>query len=60
MFPIQDFDTIVSSKNSLEIESLNVCKESLISMEIDTFDRLRSHLNSYHRELLVIGSPHKR
>ena len=36
---IQDFDTIVNSKNSLEMESLKICKGSLISMEIDTFDR---------------------
>ena len=56
---IQDFDTIVSSKISLEMESFRMCKESLISMEIDTFDRLRSHLNSF-QELLLIRSPHKR
>ena len=36
---IQDFDTIVSSKISLEMESLKICEESFISMEIDTFDR---------------------
>ena len=58
MYSIQDFDTIVSSKNFLEMESLNMCKEALISMEIETFDRLRSHLNSFHGELLLIGSPH--
>ena len=58
--PIQDFDTIVSSKISLEMESLKICKESLISMEIDTFDRLRSGLNSFHGELLWIRSLHKR
>ena len=39
MYSIQDFDTIVSSEISLEMEALNVCKDSLISMEIDTFDR---------------------
>ena len=39
--PIQGFDTIVSSEISLEMEALNVCKYSLISMEIETFDRLR-------------------
>ena len=49
---IQDFDTVVSSKISLEMESLKTCKESLISMEFDTFDRLRSGLNSFHGELL--------
>ena len=49
---IQDFDTIVSSKISVEMESLKICKESLISMEIDTFDRLRSGLNSIYVELL--------
>ena len=49
---IQDLDTIVSSKISLEMESLKICKESLISMEISTFDRLRSGLNSFHGELL--------
>ena len=57
---IQDFDTIVSSEISLEMEALNVCKDSLISMEIETFDRLRPGLNSFHGELLLIGSPHKR
>ena len=48
----QDFDIFVSFKISLEMESLNICKESLIFMEIDTFDRLRSGLNSFHGELL--------
>ena len=57
---IQDFDTIVSSEISLEMETLNVCKDSLISMEIETFDRLRPGLNSFHGELLLIGSLHKR
>ena len=57
---IQDFDTIVSSKISLEMESLKVYKESLIFMEIDTFDRLRSGLNSFYGELLLIRSLHKR
>ena len=52
---IQDFDTIVSSIISLEMESLKICKESLISMEIDTFDRLRSGLNSFHRENSVVN-----
>ena len=52
LFPIQDLDTIVSSKISLEMESVKFCKESLISMEIDTFDSLRSGLNSFHGELL--------
>ena len=61
--PNQDFDTIVSSENSLEMESLNMCKESFISMAIETFDRLRSGLNSFHRELLLVdhqtkGSEH--
>ena len=51
---------IVSSELSLEMETLNVCKDSLISMEIETFDRLRSGLNSFHGELLLIRSPHKR
>ena len=36
---IQDSDTIVSSEIYLEMEALNVCKDSLISMEIETFDR---------------------
>ena len=58
--PIQDFDTIFSSEISLEMEALNVCKDSLISMEIETFDRLRPGMNSFHGELLLIGSPHKR
>ena len=57
---IQDFDTIVSSEISLEMVALNVCKDSLISMVIETFDRLRPGLNSFHGELLLIGSPHKR
>ena len=57
---IQDFDIIVSSEISLKMEALNVCKDSLISMEIETFDRLRPGLNSFHGELLLIGSPHKR
>ena len=52
--PIQDFDTIVSSEISLEMESFNMCKESLISMVIETFDRLRSGLNSFHGELLLV------
>ena len=52
--PFQDFDTIVSSEISLEMESLNMCKESLISMAIETFDRLRSGLNSFHGELLLV------
>ena len=52
---IQDFGTIVSSEISLEMESLNMCKESLISMVIQTFDRLRSGLNSFHGELLLVG-----
>ena len=56
---IQDFDTIVSSEILLEMEALNVCKDSLISMEIETFDRLRPGLNSFHGELFLIGSPHK-
>ena len=34
---IQDFDTIVSSEIYLEMEALNVCKDSLISMEIETW-----------------------
>ena len=59
----QDLDTIVSSKISIEMESLKICKESLISMKIDTFDRLRSDLNSFHGELLSLdhftkGSDH--
>ena len=57
---IQDFDTIVSFEISLEMEALNVYKDSLISMEIEKFDRLRPGLNSFHGELLLIGSPHKR
>ena len=57
---IQDFNTIVSSEISLEMEALNVCKDSFISMETETFDRLSPGLNSFHRELLLIGSPHKR
>ena len=52
---IQDFDTIVSSEISLEMEALNVCKDSLISMEIETFDRLRPGLNSFHGELLLLN-----
>ena len=48
------------SEISLEMEALNICKDSLISMGIETFDRLRSGLNSFHGELLLIGSPHKR
>ena len=55
-YVIPDFDTIVSSKISLEMESLKICKESLISMESDTFDRLRLGLNSFHGELLLIRS----
>ena len=57
---IQDFDTIVSPKISLKMESLKICKESLVSMEIDIFDRLRSGLNSFYGELLLIRSLHKR
>ena len=57
---IQDFDTIVSFKISLEMKSLKMCKESLISMEIDIFDRLRSGMNSFHGEFLLIRSLHKR
>ena len=57
---IQDFDTIVSFKISLKMESLKMCNQSLISMEIDTFDRLRSGLKSFHGELLLIRSLHKR
>ena len=57
---IQDFETIVSSEISLEMEALNVFKDSLISMEIEIFDRLRPGLNSFHGELLLIGSPHER
>ena len=57
--PIQNFDTIASSEISLEIEALNICKDSLIPMEIETFDRLRPGLNSFHGEMLLIGSPHK-
>ena len=30
------------------------CKESLISMVIETFDRLRPGLNSFHGELLLV------
>ena len=41
---------ILSSKFSLEMESLKMSKESLISMEIGTFDRLRSALNSFYWE----------
>ena len=60
---IQDFNTIVSSEISLEMESLNMYKESLISMVIEKFDRLRSGLNSFHGELLLVdqhtkGSEH--
>ena len=63
-FSIQDFDTIVSSEISLEMESFNMCKESLISMVIETFDRLSSGLNSFHGELLLVdhhtkGGEHK-
>ena len=58
--PILDFDTIVSYKISLEMEFLKICKESLISMKSDTFDRLRLGLNSFHGELLLIRSLHKR
>ena len=40
-----------------------MCKESLISMAIETFDRLRSVLNSFHGELFLVdhhtkGSEH--
>ena len=61
---IQDFDTIVSCEISLEMESFNMCKESLISMVIETFDRLRPGLNSFHGELLLVdqhtkGGEHK-
>ena len=48
---IQDFDTIINSKISLEMESSKMYKESLISKEIDIFDILRSGLNSFHGEL---------
>ena len=57
---IQDSNIIVSSEISLEMESFKMCKESLISMEIETFDRLRSGLNSFYGELLLIESPYKR
>ena len=43
---------IISSEIFLEIKSLNLYKESLISMVIETFDRLRPGLNSFHGELL--------
>ena len=61
---IQDFDTIFSSEISLEMESFNMCKESLISMVIETFDRLRPGLNTFHGELLLVdhhtkGGEHK-
>ena len=64
METIQDFDPFLSSEISLEMESLNICKESLISMVIETFDRLRSGLNSFHGELLLVdhhtkGSEHR-
>ena len=41
-----------------------MCKESLISMVIETFDRLRPGLNSFHGELLLVdhhtkGGEHK-
>ena len=51
--PIQDFDTIVSFEISLEMESFNMCKESLISMVIETFDRLRPGLNSFPWRIVV-------
>ena len=51
---------ILSSETSLAMESLKMCKESLISMELKTFDRLRTCLNSFHEELLQVGSPYKR
>ena len=57
---LQDFDVIVSSETSLEMKSFKILTESLMSMEIDTFDRLKSGLNSCKGELLLIGSPHKR
>ena len=60
VFSIQDFDTIVSSKISPEMESPKIYKESLTSMEIDTFDRLKIGLNSFHGELLLIRSLLKR
>ena len=44
---------IVSSEISLEMEVLNVCKDSLISMEIETFDKLRPGLNSFHGAIVV-------
>ena len=64
MVSIQDFDTIVSSEISLEMESFNMCKESLISMVIEAFDRLRPGLNSFHGELFLVdhhtkGGEHK-
>ena len=31
-----------------------MCKESLISVVIETFDRLKSGLNSFHGELLLV------
>ena len=34
------------------MEALNVCKDSLISMEIEILGRLRPGLNSFHGELL--------
>ena len=54
MFTIQNFGTIVSAEISLEMESLNMCKESLISMVIETYDTLSSGLNSFHIELLLV------
>ena len=36
-----------------------MCKESS-NVEIKKFDRLRSGLNSFHGELFLVGSPHKR
>ena len=59
-YSIEDLDTIVSSEISQKMEALNVCKDSLIYMEIETIDRLRPGLNSFHGELLLIGSSHKR
>ena len=57
---IQYFDIIVSSEISLEMEALNEGKNLLISTEIEAFDRLRPGENSFHVELFLIRSPHKR
>ena len=58
---IQDSDIIPI--NFARDGIFKMCNESLIFMAIETFDRLRSGLNSFHGELLLVdhhtkGSEH--